>query len=348
VFLAIGCTRPAPLTRSTDGSEMKGTNLEGVLLGLDFLGDVKLGRGPKLLGKVVVIGGGNVAIDVAMTARRQGAERVELVCLEQRQEMPAHEWEIHDAMEEGITLNPGWGPREIVGDNGKVRGVKLQRCESVFNEQGRFAPRFDETCSSETDADYVIIAIGQRSDFSFLQADDGLWNESKRFIHADPLTLQTNVEWVFAGGDMVTGPASVVEAVAHGHEAAESIDRFLRGQDLAEGRKKPDQPAASMPQRWFPFANRALAPRLPSEQRTGYAEIERTLDAEAAVAEAKRCMACGTCSECMQCVTACTAQAIIHDMLPEEVTIPVGAVLRASIPSIPRRGASMATAATRT
>jgi len=330
-FLSIGCTRPAALARSTDGSQMKGTHLDGVLLGLDFLRDVKLGQAPQLSGKVVVIGGGNVAIDVAMTARRQGADTVEIVCLESREEMPAYEWEIEDAVEEGIRLNPAWGPREIAGQNGKATGVKLQRCTAVFDEQGRFAPMFDDSCFSETDANHVIIAIGQRSDFSFLEEDDPLWDPSKRFIQADKLTLQTNVDCIFAGGDMVSGPASVVEAVAHGHEAAESIDRFLRGADLAEGREKekPEPTPAPKPERWFPLKERAVPTRVPAGERTGYVEIERTLDEEAAVAEAKRCLACGICSECQQCVTACSAGAIIHDMLPEEITVNVGSILLA-------------------
>jgi heterodisulfide reductase subunit A-like polyferredoxin len=326
VFLAIGCTRPAILARSTDGSDMKGTDLEGVLLGLDFLRDVKLGRSPKLHGKVVVIGGGNVAIDVAMTARRQGAETVEVVSLERRDQMPAHEWEIQDALEEGITLNPAWGPKEIVGAGGRVRSVRLQECMSVFDEQGRFAPTFNGQCS-ETDADWVIIAIGQRSDFSFLDPDDPLWHPSKRFVGADQLTLQTNVPWVFTGGDMLSGPASVVEAVAHGHEAAESIDRYLKGEDLAAGRQPPEATPAPKPANWFPLKERAKPSRLPAAEREGYVEIEQTLSEEMAVAEARRCLACGICSECMQCVEACSAGAIIHNMLPEEVTLDAGAVL---------------------
>jgi heterodisulfide reductase subunit A-like polyferredoxin len=328
VFLAIGCTRPAALTRSTDGSPMKGTELEGVLFGLDFLRDVKLGRAPRLSGKVVVIGGGNVAIDVAMAARRQGAQEVEIVSLERREEMPAHEWEIQDALEEAIRLNPGWGPREFAGRDGRVTAVKLQRCVSVFDAERRFAPKFGESFS-ETTADYVLVAIGQRSDFSFLKEDDPLWDASKRFVDVDKLTLQTRVPWVFAGGDMVTGPASVVEAIAQGHEAAESIDRFLRGEDLAAGRAKATTTPASKPQRWFPTVDRVVPPRLAVDQRAGYAEIEQTIDEEAAVAEAKRCLACGICSECMQCVAACTAGAIVHDMIPEEITLQVGAVLLA-------------------
>jgi len=344
-FLAIGCTRPAALTRSTDGSPMQGTDLEGVRLGLDFLREVKLGAklgvklgaklgaklgdGPKLHGKVVVIGGGNVAIDVAMTARRQGAREVEVVCLESREEMPAYAWEIEDAVEEAIRMNPGWGPHAIVGRDGKVVSVKLQRCTSVFDEQGRFAPKFDQATSSETSADCVLIAIGQRSDFSWLGENDPLWDPSKRFVHADKLSLQTHLDWVFAGGDMVTGPASVVEAIAHGHEAAESIDRFLRGADLAAGRQQPEPTPAGKPEGWFPLAERAVPPRLPVGQRQGYEEIEQTLDEAAAVAEARRCLACGVCSECMQCVKACTAGAILHDMLPEEITVPAGAIVLA-------------------
>ncbi len=327
-FLSIGCTSPAALARSTDGSEMKGTDLDGVLLGIDFLRNVKLGQGAKLSGKVVVIGGGNVAIDVAMTARRQGAERVELVCLESRDEMPAHEWEIQDAVDEGLKLNPSWGPQEIVGTGGKATTLKLQQCVSVFDENKRFAPKFGDSFS-EIEADWIIIAIGQRSDFSFLAEDDPLWDPSKRFVGADKLTLQTGLDWIFAGGDMLTGPASVVEAVAHGHEAAESIDRFLADKDLAKGRDEPDPTPAKTPDRDFPFVKRAVPRKVPVGQREGYNEIEQTFDEQTAVAEAKRCLACGVCSECQQCVKACTAGAILHDMLPEEVTIPAGALLLA-------------------
>lgn len=342
VFLALGCTQPVALTRSTDGSPLAGRDLEGVLLGLDFLRDVKLGRGPRLQGKVVVIGGGNVAIDVAMTARRQGAQHVEIVCLERREEMPAHAWEIEDALEESITINPAWGVKEILGDGHRVRGLRLQRCTKVFDESGRFAPSFDQFYSY-TDADWVIVAIGQRSQLEFLSPDDPLWDADRRKLEVDRLTLQTRVPWVFAGGDMVTGPASVVEAVAQGHEAAESIDRYLRGDDLRAGRTAAKADGAPLPPHWQAVADlwqavgpqedgahrRISPPRLPPAQRTGYAEIEMTLDEQSAIAEAKRCLACGLCSECQQCVAACSAGAIIHDMLPEEISLDVGAVVLA-------------------
>ena len=326
-FIAIGCTNPATLARSTDGSPMKGTDLDGVLLGLEFLQQVKTGRGPKLSGKVLVIGGGNVAIDVAMTAKRQGADEVEVISLECREEMPAHDWEIRDAVDEGIKLNPAWGPKEILGQNGKVTGVKLEKCSCVFNEEGRFAPEFDEACLDEAKADTVIIAIGQRSDFSFLQEDDPLWDRFKRLIHADPLTLQTNLDWVFAGGDMFTGPKSVVEAIQQGHEVTESIDRFLTGKDLQEGREKEKPEPAPMPDGEFDEEKRAVPKKVLPADRKGYQEIELTLDEETAIAEAKRCLACGICSMCLQCVEACSAEAIFHDMEPEDITLNVGSIL---------------------
>ena len=326
VFLAIGCPLSAPLDRSTDGSELTGTDLSGISLGVDFLRDVKLDRGAVLSGKVVVIGGGNVAMDAALTASRQGAESVEIVCLESRDEMPAHEWEIGDALEEGAILKPGWGVREIVGSDGRVTGLKLQKCTSVLDEDGKFAPNFGDELS-QADADHLIIAIGQRSDFSFLPDDDPLWNETKRFVHADGVTLQTNVDWVFAGGDMVSGPASVIEAVSHGHEAAESIDRFLQGADMTEGRDLPKPEAAALPDWPHVVRARAVPTRVNVAERVGYAEIEGTLDEEIAVAEAERCLACGICSECLQCVEACSADAILHDMEPEEVTIEAGALI---------------------
>jgi heterodisulfide reductase subunit A-like polyferredoxin len=329
-FLALGCTKAAPITKSTDGTPIKGLDLRGVLYGLDFLHAVKAGKGPKLHGKAVVIGGGNVAIDVAMTARRQGAEHVELISLERREEMPAHEWEIADAVAEGITINPSWGPMEFLGKDGKVTGLKLQECTCVFDSNKKFNPQFNVCNYCEVEADFIILAIGQRSDFSFLAQDDPLWDKNRRFIAADPVTLQTNLQWVFAGGDMVTGPKSVVEAVNHGHEAAESIDRFLTGRNLAEGRLRDKSNPAKKPDRAFAGAPRAVPEKIAVKDRQGWREIEQALTEEAAVAEAKRCMQCGICCECMQCVAACTAKAVDHGMKERVEKVDVGAIVLAT------------------
>ena len=326
-YLAIGCTAPAELIRNTEGNPMKGTDLDGVLLGIDFLRDVAVGKGPKLDGRVVVIGGGNVAIDVAMTAKRQGAKEVEVISLECREEMPAHEWEIQDAIDEGINVNPSWGPHEIIGKDGKVTGVKLERCTCVFDPEGRFAPEFDDNCFGETGADHVIIAIGQRSDFSFLSENDPLWEDNKRFVKADRTTGQTNLEWVFAGGDMITGPRSVVEAINQGHEGAESITRFLTGQDLAAGREVDKPEPAPVPKGKHAKAERVVPEKRPVNERVEFNEIEMTLDADSAVAEAKRCLACGICCECMSCVKACGANAVIHDEQATTYDLEVGAVI---------------------
>lgn len=331
IFLALGCTRAVPLQTNTEGASLEGRDWEGVILGLDFLRQVKRSREPRLHGRVVVIGGGNVAMDVALCARRQGADQVEIVCLESRDEMPAHPWEVLEALEEGIRVRPGWGVYRIMGEAaGKVNGLVLQRCTAVFDAQGRFSPRFAPQWDTIA-ADTVLVAIGQQTDLSFLPKDDPLWASDRRRIQVDPLSLQTAVEWVFAGGDMVSGPSSVVEAVAQGHRAAESINRYLQGENwqayrtLLEQRSKPEP--APRPERWFPRVERVRPSRLPVSQRQGFEEIEQTLSAEEAMAEARRCLACGLCSECLECVKACKAEAILHQMLPQEQTLEVGAIL---------------------
>ncbi len=334
VFLALGCSRAVPLRTNTEGSPLEGRDLEGVQLGLDFLRQVKQTGQPRLHGRVVVIGGGNVAIDVAMCARRQGAHEVEIVCLEKREEMPAHSWEVMEALEEGIDLRPGWGVYRILGADGRVSGLVLQECLSVFDAQKRFSPRFGPH-RQEIQADFVLIAIGQQADLSFLPDRSPLWSADGRRLAADSLTLQTPVGWIFAGGDLVTGPTSVVEAVAQGHQAAESIHRYLQGEDMAayrarleEQRKRKPEPAPR-PDRWFARQERVRPERLPVGQRYAYEEIEQTLSAEQAMQEARRCLSCGLCSECLECVRACKAEAILHQMLPEERTVEVGAVVLA-------------------
>jgi len=221
IFIATGAYKSMKLG-------IKGEELKGVITALDFLKDFNMGKKVKLGKRVVVIGGGNVAMDAATTALRLGAEAVQLACLESREEMPAHEREIQDTLGEGVALNVSWGPKEILGDGKKLTGVKLVRCLSVFDERGRFSPSFNETVAKVLEADTVILAVGQVPDLSFL--GEGIDVLGGRVIAVDPMTMETSLPGVFAGGDVVSGPATVIEAIAAGRRAAVSIDCYLKGE----------------------------------------------------------------------------------------------------------------------
>ncbi|MDY6967872.1 MAG: FAD-dependent oxidoreductase [Spirochaetota bacterium] len=321
IYIGVGL----PLSRN---APFKGSDLDGVKLGLDFLKDVNLGNDTKIGKKTIVIGGGNVAIDVAMTAIRQGAEKVDIVSLECREEMPAHEWEIQDALDEGIRLNPSWGPDEILGKDGKVIGIRLVKCTSVFDENGKFNPEFDKGSISEIEADTILIAIGQAADLDWIGDESNIEREGGG-IKADAVTLATNIEGVFAGGDVVYGPKSVVEAIEQGHRASESIIRFLSGRDISDGREEEEKQAAVLPEdRPYVVMPRHIAARTPTVDRIGnYIEVEHTFTEEMAIAEASRCLECGLCCECMQCVEACQADALIHNDIARIRNISVGSVI---------------------
>ncbi|MFQ6001336.1 MAG: FAD-dependent oxidoreductase [Anaerolineae bacterium] len=284
IFLALG----APLSRKL---AIEGIELEGVLWGLEFLRAAKQGEGPKIKEKVLVIGGGNVALDVALTALRLGAKEVQLACLECREEMPAHEWEVEEAMDEGVVLNLSWGPRRILGD-GRVTGVELVRCSSVFDEEGRFRPCYDESVTSTIETDMVILAIGQASDLSFL--DSHLQTTRAGTISVDAESLQTSLPGIFAGGEVVSGPASVIEAIASGRQAAISIDKYLGGEGmLDESSLEVDKDPWLGREEGFADRHRVQMPRLPLERRVkGFEEIELGFDEAQAIEEASRCLRC--------------------------------------------------------
>jgi heterodisulfide reductase subunit A-like polyferredoxin len=305
---------------------VEGEDLPGVIKGIEFLRDVALGNPVSVGKRVVVIGGGNVAIDVALTAKRVGAQDVTLVCLETREEMPAWDYEIEEALEEGVTIVNSLGPSRFLKMNGDLSGIEFKCCTCVFDENGVFCPEYDETDLSELEADTVIVAIGQAADLSFAEKE-GI--AATRGLEADPITLQTSIEWVFAGGDAFYGPKSVVEAVACGKDAAESIDRYLNGRDLKEGREQ-DWPYEKPDTEGEPHLDRTPMRRISVEEREGnFKEIALGFTEQEARAEAQRCLKCGICSECYQCVSACLADAIDHSMLPREHTIEVGSIIAA-------------------
>ncbi len=324
ILLGLG----APKSR---GLDLEGMDTKDVLLGVDFLRKLNAGELKEDQFKketVIVVGGGNVAIDVARSSLRLGAREVHLVCLEKEQEMPAHRWEVEMALEEGVKLHTCLGPGGIILDKGRVKGLDCMECTSVFDRDHRFNPTFNRECTASIQGTKLIVAIGQAPDASFLEKE-GVKLTRGGWIEVDKLTMQTSLPYVFAGGDIASGPASAVEAIGAGHRAAESIDRFLNGEDLREGRDEPLPEKAPLPDRAerVPM-DRAATPTMPVKERTrDFSEVEGTLSEEAAVAEALRCLSCSGCSDCMQCVEHCQRGAVDHDMVESVQTIDVGAVI---------------------
>ncbi len=286
VFLATG----AQLARRIP---VDGADLDGVLWGMDLLRNVRRGEDVKVEDRVVVIGGGGVAMDVALTALRLGAKEVQVASLECREEMPATEWEIEEAVKEGVILNPSWGPGKIVSDNGKMKGIDLVCCTCVFDEQGRFSPTFDESETTHMETDMVILAVGQATELSVLEGS-GIKAE-RGLIKADTDTLETGVEGVFAGGEVVSGPSSVIEVIQTGRQAAISIDKYLGGSgDIKQALIPPDEFDAFMGrEEGFAERQRVSMPSLPlGERHTGFDEVHLGYDEEMARHEATRCLKC--------------------------------------------------------
>jgi heterodisulfide reductase subunit A-like polyferredoxin len=328
VYLGVGCQDSLRIP-------VPGSDVNGVLWGVEFLKDAASKKAPDIKGKkVIVVGGGNVAMDVARTAKRLGPAEVTIVCLENRQEMPANSWEVEEAEAEGIPIVHRWGVKQIVAKGGKVTGLEMKAVERVFDEEGRFAPTYFEDKIKTENCDVVLLAIGQKANLGFITEADGIELTPRGLIQADPDTKATSREGVFAGGDVVSGPWIAIAAVADGREAAESIDRYLHGQDLMSDRVMPLRPIKEgvwnpIPKEFTPEA-RALLPHIPVEEwLKGFKEINLGYDQEKAVAEAARCINCGVCSECMQCAIACQAKAVAHDQTPKKMDLNVGAVVLA-------------------
>lgn len=290
IFLAVGAQK-------SRGIDMEGQDLAGVDRGVEFLREVKTGTIKEIRGSVVVIGGGNVALDAALTALRLGASTVELACLEGRDEMPAFARDVREAEEDGVVLHPGWGPARIIGREGRAAAVDLIRCLSVFDEQGNFRPQFDSARKTTLPTDRVIVAVGQRPDLSFLPPELGIRLTEAGTIRVSPLTLQTSVPWIFAGGEVTLGPSSAVESMALGRQAASSIDRFLGGEGL--GPAPPGTLKAGRGDLWLGhepgFGSRPRVPgrRLRSaERRKSFALVQGCYATDEARREAGRCLRC--------------------------------------------------------
>jgi heterodisulfide reductase subunit A-like polyferredoxin len=319
VYLATGLHQSRKLN-------VAGEDLENVIPGVPFLRDAALGKKIKLGKNVVVIGGGNVAVDVALTAKRLGADQVKMICLESRPEMPAWDYEVEEAVEEKVEIINSYGPKQFLGENGKLSLAEFKKCTSVFDENRRFNPKYDENEVMKISADTVIVAIGQMAELEFAKSQN-IATTPPGGIQADPVTFQTPLEWVFAGGDGVYGPKSVVEAVACGKEAAISIQRFIQGQDLTEGRQK-DWSFEKPETEEEPRKARVPITKIPVEARErNFKEVAFGYEEALALEEASRCLKCGICSECYQCVSACIAKAVIHEDVEVVKDIDVGSVI---------------------
>ena len=303
VFIATGTPAPRPLTF---GRELVAkANLEGVMLGLNLLSDMNQGRVPPQLfqGKrVVVVGGGNVAFDVARTARRLGGN-VSLICLESEDKsskdgIPADVEEIEGGLEEGIKITYSRGVEEIIGEGGKFKKIKCPRCTSVFDEDGGFNPKFDRNDAIYLEGDILLVTIGQGPERAIFQ-QEGLLDERGR-LDVDQLTLMSNrKKGVFIGGD-VRRVGFAAEAMRDGMIAAESIDRYLKGEDLKAGRKK-EYESASIP-KLMDYKSQPELIWAPVEDRLNFETFEKGFTLEEAVQEARRCLSCGPCKSCKGCV----------------------------------------------
>ncbi|MBC2715564.1 MAG: FAD-dependent oxidoreductase [Desulfobacteraceae bacterium] len=312
VVVATGCPEHGLL-------HIAGEEKQGVYHGLPFLKIVHEGKSPEIGEKVIVIGGGNVAVDSAQTALRLGAKEVTMATLESDKQLPAFPEAIESAAAEGIKFECSWGNPKLNFQDDRLIGIDFQRCVQVFDDCGCFAPSFDDCELHYLDADTVIIAIGQQVDKAFLESA-GLIQDDKMAV--DPLTLQapnTPDEKVFVAGDTHKGPSSVIHALASGREAAESVHRFLCGEHLRFGRAYPgpietefdiDTSGASLDKRIIVTEHHAKG-------KGDFQEIESSITQEAARLEAKRCYSCGqpfgkfrTCWFCLPCEVECPNDAL--------------------------------------
>ncbi len=329
VYLAIGAHQGINL-------QIPGEEAKGVRQGVDFLREVNLDGTTEVGRQVAIIGGGNVAIDVSRAAIRLGAESVHILYRRTRAEMPAWEEEIEAAEAEGVQIAYLAAPKEVLVEDGRVTGLRCLRMElGEPDASGRRRPVPVEGSEYDLEIDQLISAIGQRPDIETLEHITGLEFSQRATAVTDEVTFATGREGVFAGGDLQTGPAQAIMAIAAGREAACSIERFLDGEDMTAGR----QPLALEDPEYRPIpedmaaAPRKPMPELPVPDRAGnFLEVELGYEEPEGQEEAKRCLNCGYCCECFQCVSACKAEAVTletHGEEPETLELQTGSIILA-------------------
>ena len=317
-----------------------GEDAAGVQTGVDFLRKINLAEEVEMLpddirlsGRTVVIGGGNVAIDVARTALRAGSESVGMYCLESLAEMPAAADEVAEAREEGIVVWNGWGPKEILADNGKVKGIVLKKCVSVFDGNGRFHPVYDENECITVECENILLSIGQSVEWGELLKDTVVEFNPNGTAKADPVTYQTKEPDIFVGGDVYTGPKFAIDAISAGKQGCESIHRFVHeGHSLTLGRDlrqfvELDKDDVVIEE--FDNAKRQIPGRKAGIAKDSFRDLRSVFTEEQVKAEAARCLGCGAtvvdenkCIGCGLCTTKCEFDAIhLSRDLPEMSTM---------------------------
>lgn len=307
-----------------------GEDAQGVQAGIAFVRDVNLGKDVSLSGRTIVIGGGNVAVDVARTAIRVGAESVSMYCLESRDGMPAAADEVHEAEEEGITVENGWGPKEILTESGQVKAVVFKKCVSVFDGEHRFNPQYDEQATITVPCEQVLLSIGQSIVWGDLLKGTRVELNRNGTVQADPLTYQTAEPDVFSGGDVYSGPKFAIDAIAAGKEAAVSLHRYVQPRSsLTIGRNRRqfvelNKQDVSIPVESFDNGSRQV-PGIQTDKARTFSDPRETLTEEQVRKETARCLGCGAavvdpnqCIGCGVCTTKCGMDAIrLHREHPE-------------------------------
>ena len=323
-FMAIGAQECKTLG-------IEGEEIDGVLSGVDFLFKVNTGRKVRLGDRVAVIGGGNVAMDAVRTALRMGAAEPFIIYRRSMDEMPAGREEIEECLDEQIKIHTLTLPVRIISENGHVTGLEcVKMALGEPDDSGRCRPEPVLNTEFVIPADTVIPAIGQETDWACLTDECACTLSDWGTMNVDHTTLQSDDPDIFAGGDAVTGPATVVGAIEAGKQAAISIDRFINGKDLADGRNEVGQDIVPAPEAQGKAVPRQKMPHLaPKRRMKNFNEVQLGFDEVRVRLEAERCLVCGICSECYQCVSVCMPEAIEHDMRPAVSFVDVGAVIMA-------------------
>ncbi|WP_105614785.1 FAD-dependent oxidoreductase [Vallitalea okinawensis] len=328
---------------------LEGEDASEVISGVDFLRTINLSEATKVEGKVAVIGGGNVAIDVARSAARlKSVVQTDIYCLEARENMPAHAEEVKEALEEDVIINNSWGPTRIITEKGQVTGVEFKRCLSVFDTDGKFNPQFDETDKKIITCDYVLLSVGQTFNYGNLLEGEDVKLTNRNTIDVNTVTLQSSKTDIFAGGDVASGPRLAIDAIAAGKEAAVSIHRFVqKGQSLIFGRdthsyKVFDKDNLAEPQGYDGAVRQRIGHVDGNVSRTTFKDLRGILTEEQIKKETARCLGCGAtktdeylCVGCGACTLKCKFDAIklekVHDVKGFEIENLPKAVIKKAV-----------------